>query len=613
MNNGNRPVIKTGKLTDSPSVLALLQRLWSHLNARRRLQLGALFFLMIGASISEVISIGAVIPFLGVLTSPNWLYNHPLAQPLIYTFGFTDAKQMLRPLTVVFALAAIFSGSLRLFLHWAQTRLGHAIGADLSISIYRRTLFQPYEAHLARNTSEVISGVTTKADALVGSFILPLFVITSSTMMLTTILLTMIIVQPIFTIGAFLTFGTIYALIIGITRHRLSSDSNLIAIEQTSLIKSLQEALGGIRDVLIDGAQDFYCRLYENSDRRLRRAQARISMIGVSPRFVVEGLGLALLAAVAYSLAGLEKDFVAAMPIMGALALGAQRMLPVLQLGYGNWTSIRGDQGNVRDALDLLEQPLPAHAYLPLPEPLPFRQEIFLDKVGFQYRGNRSPVLSSVSLCIKKGGRIGFIGATGSGKTTLLDLIMGLLTPTEGSLNVDGRRIAAENCRSWQLQIAHVPQYIFLADASIAENIAFGIPVGQINLARVRLAARHACIADTIESWEYQYDTVVGERGMRLSGGQRQRIGIARALYKQVDVLFLDEATSALDNDTERMVMESMETYGDSLTILIVAHRLSTLKNCTQIVELHNGTIRRIGSYKEIIEPTETSESIKVI
>ena len=569
-------------------------------------------FLMAGASFSEVVSIGSVIPFLGVLTSPNWLFSHPLAQPVIHSFGFTEAEQLLRPLTALFAAAAIFSGLLRLLLHWTQTRLGHAIGADFSISIYRRTLFQPYEIHFSRSTSAVIAGVTTKAEALVNHLILPIFVLTSSTMMLATILLAMIIVQPILTICAFIIFGSIYASIISLTRGRLSRDSELIANEQTLLIKSLQEALGGIRDVLIDGAQDFYCRLYENADRRLRRAQARVSIIGICPRFAVEGLGLALIAGAAYSLAGRKQEFAAAMPVMGALALGAQRMLPVLQMAYVNWTSIRGGQGNVRDALDLLEQPLPAHAYLPLPESIPFRREICLDRIGFCYAGKESPVLRGLSLRINRGHRIGFIGTTGSGKSTLLDLIMGLLTPTEGSINIDGKTIDSENCRSWQRHIAHVPQHIFLVDASIAENIAFGIPLAEIDFDRVRSAAQHARIADTIESWESQYDTTVGERGVRLSGGQRQRIGIARALYKRVDVLILDEATSALDNDTEREVMESIETYGDSLTILIVAHRLSTLKNCTQIVELHNGTIRRIGSYKEIIELKETSESIKV-
>jgi ATP-binding cassette subfamily B protein len=206
-----------------------------------------------------------------------------------------------------------------------------------------------------------------------------------------------------------------------------------------------------------------------------------------------------------------------------------------------------------------------------------------------------------VDLTIPKGSRVGFIGPTGSGKSTLLDIIMGLLHPNEGSLNVDGVTITQQNHRAWQAHIAHVPQAIFLADTSIAENIAFGIPPDQIDFDRVREAAEKSQIAQIIETWERQYHTVVGERGVRLSGGQRQRIGIARALYKKADVIVLDEATSALDNDTERAVMHAVEGLSDELTVLIVAHRLTTLKNCTQVIELVDGKIKRSGNYQEIV------------
>jgi ABC-type bacteriocin/lantibiotic exporter with double-glycine peptidase domain len=208
------------------------------------------------------------------------------------------------------------------------------------------------------------------------------------------------------------------------------------------------------------------------------------------------------------------------------------------------------------------------------------------------------------NLSILKGSRIGFIGTTGSGKSTLLDITMGLLQPTCGSLLIDGINITEQNHRGWQAHIAHVPQVIFLADTSIARNIAFGVPLEQIDHTRVREVAQKAQIANAIEAWDEQYQTVVGERGVRLSGGQRQRIGIARALYKQADVIVLDEATSALDNDTEGAVMEAIENLGDDLTLIIVAHRLTTLKNCTQIVELGVGKIVRIGSYQNIVEQT---------
>jgi ATP-binding cassette subfamily B protein len=283
------------------------------------------------------------------------------------------------------------------------------------------------------------------------------------------------------------------------------------------------------------------------------------------------------------------------------LALGAQRLLPVLQQAYGSWTGIRSGQTSLQDTLALLDQPLPNYADQPVSEQLPFHKQINLKQINFRYSPETPVVLKNLNITITKGSRIGFIGTTGSGKSTLLDIIMGLLQPTNGSLIIDDQTVTTENHRGWQTHIAHVPQAIFLADSTIEENIAFGIPKEQIDHARIRQAAQQAQIADIIETWPKQYQTFVGERGIRLSGGQRQRIGIARALYKKADVIIFDEATSALDNDTEQAVMQAIESLSVDLTILIIAHRLTTLKNCTQIIELGNGNIMRVGSYNDII------------
>jgi ABC-type multidrug transport system fused ATPase/permease subunit len=254
-----------------------------------------------------------------------------------------------------------------------------------------------------------------------------------------------------------------------------------------------------------------------------------------------------------------------------------------------------------QDTLDLLDQPLPAYADQPPPKPLPFKQCIRLNRLAFRY-GTQAPwILKNLDLEIGRGSRIGFIGVTGSGKSTLLDIVMGLLQPTEGGLEVDGQLVTAINARAWQAHIAHVPQVIYLTDSTVEENIAFGVPVDRIDRARVRWAAKQAQIDGVILTWPDAYSTFVGERGIRLSGGQRQRIGIARALYKQADVIVFDEATSALDNDTEKVVMQAIEGLNAELTVLIIAHRLTTLKNCTKIVELADGCVRRVGSYQEII------------
>jgi ATP-binding cassette subfamily B protein len=315
---------------------------------------------------------------------------------------------------------------------------------------------------------------------------------------------------------------------------------------------------------------------------------------------VVELLGILFIAIIAYSLAVGGGGLETALPTLAALALGAQRLLPALQILYLNWTSLRAGQDSVEDGLQFLEQPFPEYANKENPAPLNFSHNIQLQDVYFKYHEDAPKVLNNLKLVLKKGGRYGFIGTTGCGKSTLLDIIMGLLPPTEGKLMIDGQEISAQNLRSWQLNIAHVPQAIYLSDATLAENIAFGVEPKKIDILRVREAAQKAQIAETIEALPQKYDTFVGERGIRLSGGQRQRIGIARALYKNAQVIVFDEATSALDNETELAVMEGIEQLADDLTILIVAHRVSTLRRCDKIFRMDKGEVVEEGIYEEM-------------
>ena len=556
---------------------------------------------MIISSFAEIFSIGAVLPFLGVLTAPERVFTHPALQPFIQILGLTSAKQLLLPLTIIFGVTTLISGAMRLLLIWASTRLSFAIGADLGVSIYRRTLYQPYAVHVARNSSEVINGISGKANGVIYNNILPVLTLMSSSVMLFAILLALFSVEPVIALAAFGGLGLIYGVIIWLTRTRKIINSQYIARESTKVIKALQEGLGGIRDVLIDGSQATYCHIYRNADLPLRRAQANNQFVSLSPRYGMEALGMLLLAGLVYSLAQQIDGVARAIPVLGALALGAQRLLPVMQQAYVAWSSIQGSQASLQDTLDLLDQPLPAYADQPVSRPISFKRQINLKLLSFRYSPETPWVLDNVNLCIAKGSRVGFVGKTGSGKSTLLDIVMGLLSPTSGGIEIDEQPITMDNYRSWQAHIAHVPQTIFLADSSIEENIAFGVPREQIDRERVRKAASQAQLADTIETWPRQYQTFVGERGIRLSGGQRQRIGIARALYKRADVIIFDEATSSLDNETEQAVMEAIEGLSADLTILIIAHRLTTLKNCTQIVELGNSGVLRIGSYQELI------------
>ena len=587
-------------MKENQSISSLLKRLWHHISPHRRGQFGLLLVLMFLASFAEILSIGAVLPFLGVLTAPERIFDMSIAQPFINEFNLTKPSQLLLPLTVAFGLAAILAGGMRILLLWASTRLSFAAGADLGSIIYRRTLYQPYSVHCERNSSEVIDGISGKANGVIYSVIVPCVSIVSSVLMLIAILVALLYVHPTVALAAFGGFALIYSFIVRLTRNKLLNNSLMAARQSSQVIKSLQEGLGGIRDVLIDGSQSTYCKIYSSADLPLRRAQGSSLFIGLSPRYAMESLGMVFIATLAYLLA-MQGDGVAnAIPVLGALAIGAQRLLPVLQQLYYAWSSMRGGQASLQDVVELLDQRIPDDAEC-LIEPLNFNKNITLKKISFSYSTATQSVIKNLSLTIEKGSRIGIIGTTGSGKSTLLDIVMGLLQPVEGSLEIDGQTVTSENARSWQKHISHVPQYIYLSDSSIEENIAFGVAKNEIDHDRVKKAAQQAQVAETIEALPEKYKTFVGERGIRLSGGQRQRIGIARALYKQADVIIFDEATSALDNETEEAVMDAINELSKNLTLLIIAHRLTTLKNCKKIVELENGSIKKISSYEDIL------------
>lgn len=579
----------------------LFCRLWKHIDPRRRLQFGMLLSLMIGVSFAEVVSIGMTLPFLSVLTAPERVFEHQLAAPTIHFLGFREPNQLLLPISIAFGAAAIIAGLMRICLVWAQTRLGHAIGADLGYKIYQRTLYQPYIYHLQRNSSEVITGIINKTDTVVYQSLLPALTIISSSLLLFSILAVLILIKPMAAIAAFSGFSAIYIAIMLLTKSRLAKYSKIIAQQASLVLKTLQEGFGGLRDVLIDGTQATFCDLYRNANQPLRRAAANVQIIGAIPRYGIEAMGMVFVAGLAFSLSRYSDGVTNAVPLIGILAIGAQRLLPALQQAYFSWSAIVGSKTSLVDTLNLLDQALPEYANDQPAMPLTFRDNITLRSLGFRYTTESPWVLKNIDLTIPKGGRIGFIGSTGSGKSTLLDIIMALLSPTEGSITIDGCELTRKNHRAWQTNIAHVPQVIYLADKTIEENIAFGIPEPLIDHNRVRHAAMVAQISQTIEGWESQYETIVGENGVRLSGGQRQRIGIARAIYKKASVIVFDEATSALDTETENAVMQAIDSLGDNRTIMIIAHRLTTLKNCDLIVELQPGKgIKRIINYQEL-------------
>ena len=588
------------------STRTLLLGIWAHLSRRRRIQLGLLLVVMLASGGAELVSLGAVLPFLAVLSDPNQLWQQPLVQALAPWVGFKQASELLLPVTLAFAAAAVLAALVRLTNMWLNGRLAAAVGSDLSCEAYRRTLYQPYGVHLQRNSAAAITGTTTQIGQTVGALKALLQLITSSVVAISLLTGLLVIDAPVAIAAAFL-FGLAYWLLAITARRELHRNSQKIAEATTERLKALQEGLGAIRDVLLDGSQPTYLKIYRQADRFQRRLQAKNFFLGSFPRYALEALGLVAIALFGGLLVLQRGSGAPVIPLLGALALGAQRLLPALQQIYAGWASLKDKNAALKVVIAMLNQPLPPSPQVSVVQPLPFCRSVSFEKVSFCYGQGLPNVLQGLDLEIHRGERVGLIGTTGSGKSTMVDVLMGLLMPTAGKLLVDGEnlydQVHPERLAAWRAAIAHVPQNVYLADSSVAENIAFGIPRNKIDLGRVRQAAAQAQIASFIESSSDGYDSFVGERGIRLSGGQRQRIGIARALYKQAQVLVLDEATSALDTKTEEAVMEAVGFLSKELTIVIIAHRLSTIACCDRVIRLDHGNVVGNGPPKTILKP----------
>ena len=572
----------------------MIRILWKHISKYRKKQFLLILIIMVLASIAEVVSIGLVVPLLSALNSPEQVYQYESVQPILQMVGITNSAQLIFFITIAFITVSILSGVIRLALLYTMTKLSFLTGAELNNNIYQRTLNQEYSVHISRNSSEIINGLITKTSTVVNGIIFPILTIISSLIMFVGIMSILLFINFEVAIISFLVFGLLYSLVMLRTQQKLKKNGHRIAVSTNKMVKTLQEGFGGIRDILIGNNQQFYCQIYKDVDMEFRKASADNIVITSSPKYVMESMGMVLIAVLAYVMSQQDGGLTAIIPVLGALALGAQRLIPVMQQLFSAYGGIKGAEASFRDIIMLLEQPLPSHVTKKLEKPINFDKCIDIKNLSFRYKENTHWVLNNINLKIKKGSCVGFVGQTGSGKSTLLDIIMGLLTPTDGCVLVDGNLVDHKNIKLWQDHIAHVPQDVYLSDNSIEENIAFGIPKSKINHSMVKLAAKQSRISELIEGWESGYQTQVGELGVRISGGQKQRIGIARALYQQADVLVFDEATSALDYKTETEVMKEIGLLKEDLTILIVAHRVGTLEGCDQVFELLHGETKQL-------------------
>ena len=571
----------------------------------RLTQLILLLPLMLIASLFEVITIGAVLPFVQSLVNPEALAQWPLIQRFLPGFESARGDSLILPMSLAFIGILVVAVGIRLLVFYITTKLVFAVGHDLAVYLYEKILRQPYSYHIRRSSSELLGDIG-KVRVLISGVLGPCMQGLAASVLVLALLAASAAVDVATGLSVALIFVTAYFFVVRSFQHKLEANSKVIASAQSERVRALQEGVGGIRDVILDGNQNFHTAKFADVDGRFVQALVANSFYSSAPRFLVEAIVATLIVAVACALSLQSGGLSSALPTLAALALAAYRMLPLVQSIYQAWARLQGNAQVVRDVHRSVT--LPDNSSQPASHgDIAFEHAIELLDVGFRYRAHQPEVLSGVSLTIPKGARVGIIGRSGSGKSTLADVIMGLLVPTTGELRVDGVPIGSHNCESWRRHIAHVPQDIFLADTSIAENIALGVSVAELDHERVQAAARRAQLSELIQSLPRNDCTGVGERGVGLSGGQRQRVGIARALYKSASVLVFDEASSALDTETEAALMSSLKEIEKDATVFIIAHRTSTLRDCDFVIRLADGRVAELSCREDFLCENEAT------
>jgi ABC-type multidrug transport system fused ATPase/permease subunit len=544
----------------------------------RRRQFILLLIATILCAAAEAFAIGAALPFLALLADPSGA-----ALPVEVRERLASVGPPIASAALLLAGATLLLVVLRLTLLWQQQKFTMGFGRELAGLVFGRMLRQPYLAYLSRNSSEMLAGME-KVERLVGTLLYPAiqgFVAAVLALFLMTALL---LVDAVAASIAAVATAAAYAAVSLLVRRRLEANSRVVAASITARARTVREALGGIRDILLDGSQELHQAKYDAFEVRNRRAQAENVFLGQAPRYAVEAVGVLVMAGVALLVSRGSGGIAEAIPVLGALALGAQRLLPLLQQVWAGYSQVSAQHQSLHDVAMLMELPIERDEG-PRPAPLPLRREIRFDRLSFAYRPDR-PVVRDLDCTITAGEWVGLAGPTGSGKSTFVDLLMGLIEPDGGRILINGEPLTRELRRAWQANIAHVPQFIYLADDSIAANVTLGQDADSVDRARLDQAVRAAQLEGFLESLPDGLDSRVGERGVQLSGGQRQRIGLARALYKQAGVLVLDEATNALDEATETAVLAAIRALYGQVTVIMVAHRPSVLARCDRVISL---------------------------
>lgn len=594
--------------------------LLSRREKRRLILITASFVLM---ALFEVAGVGSIGPFISVASDPEAIGESGILSSVYRWLGFHSQTRFLVLLGIVVFVLIVGSNAFTSFTLYAAFKYVGMRRYSLGLKLFRRYLYQPYAYFLDHNTSELSKNLLTEIDQVVNGVLYPAMEACARGLVGIAMFTLLIVMNPVVGLVAGTALGTGYMLVYAIVRTRLNKLGLSLRESNKVRFKATAEAFGAIKDVKIMAKEAYFEQQYAVGSKGFAQNQASQRVFSTVPKYIIEALAFGLVVLLVVVLIGKEGDIKGLLPLFSVYVFAGYRLMPALQIVFRGVSHVRYYSHTV-DALsrDIAHGSDPKLAAVDVEtvessvEPverrrLEFEREVQVENVSYGYPSSRGSVLDSISLCIRKNTTIGLVGATGCGKTTLVDVILGLLERCEGRILVDGVEITAENTRLWQKNLGYVPQQIFLCDDSVTANIAFGIPRDSIDAEAVRQAAKIANLHDFVtQELPDGYETIVGERGIRFSGGQRQRVGIARALYHDPDILVLDEATSALDTVTEDAVMDAIHNLMHAKTIIIIAHRVTTLRDCDSVFLMERGRISATGTYRQLLADNETFKAM---
>lgn len=568
--------------------------------------IGVLCAMML-SSLVQVAGIVSVMPFLVVLADPGLIAQNMYLQRVYSTFNFASPQQFMATLGATTFIMLLASTALHSLAFFMQTRFVHQQRLDLSARLMNGLLAKPYPFFVQRNHAELAKALTQDTTQFVNSALIPAAAVVNNTLQLITLIALILLLNPIVAFAMIAALGGAYAVVYRLTRPALLRSGEARNAAELEANRAVWESLSGIKAIKLSGREEVFLRRFQDQSQTVSGSLTTLALLQSLPRYVIEVVALGCIVLFALLLT-LQDDMgeganSGIFPVLAVYAFAGYRMMPALQQIYNGIANIRHSSLNIERVTSYLADWSGPSIVLPHENPLSVGQQIEFDRVSYHHGSDGRHVVEGIALSLPVGSSLGLIGRSGAGKSTLLDLFLGLLVPDSGRLLVDGTEITKPNRRAWQQNLGYVPQDIYLTGRSVAENIAFGVEVSEIDMAKVKTCAQIAQLHDVVElELPDGYATLIGDRGLRLSGGQRQRLGIARALYNEPAVLVLDEATNALDPVTEALVLGALDRHYGSRTRILVAHRMSTVVSCDQIAILERGRLVDIGSYEQLYE-----------